>query len=66
MMYEALAPDSALSQGDILDDCPFFGLEATGETLDLNAAPARWLARVIVLTQACDITQTKTTKVLVG
>ncbi len=65
-MYQALAADVPLSQGDILDGCPLFGLEPRGDAIDLNAVPARWEARVIVLTQACDLAQTKTTKVLVG
>ena len=34
--------------------------------MDLSAAPTRWQERVIVLTQACDLVQTKTTKVLVA
>ena len=63
MMYQSLAADVPLSQGDILDGCPLFGLEPAGEAIDLNAAPSRWEARVIVLTQACDLAQTKTTKV---
>ncbi len=66
MMYQTLAPDAPLSQGDILDGCPLFGLDLTGDAIDIDAEPARWQARVIVLTQACDLAQTKTTKVLVG
>src|SRR5437868_12404179 len=66
MIYEAPPPDEALTQGDILDACPVFGFDATGDTVDLNAAPARWQERVVVLTQACDLAQTKTTKVLVA
>lgn len=66
MMYQTVAADVPLSQGDVIDGCPLFGLEPAGNGIDLNAAPARWEARVIVLTQACDLAQTKTTKVLVG
>jgi hypothetical protein len=65
-VYQALSPDVALSQGDVLDGCPLFGLSPQGQPVDLNAAPARWEARVIVLTQACDLAQAKTTKVLVA
>lgn len=32
----------------------------------MDAAPSRWQERVIVLTQACDLAQAKTTKVLVA
>jgi hypothetical protein len=66
MMYAAPAPEEPLSQGDILDACPIFGLETTAGCVDLDAAPARWRERIIVLTQACDLAHTKTTKVLVA
>jgi len=39
-------------------------LEVPVGGVDLDAAPARWHERVVVLTQACDLAQTKTTKVL--
>jgi hypothetical protein len=65
-MYQPLAPDVPLSQGDILDGCPLFGLEVAPDKIDLDAPPARWLARVIVLTQACDLAQTRTSRALVG
>lgn len=64
MMYAVPAPDEPLSQADILDSCLIFGLE-TAAGVDLEAAPARWQERVVALTQACDLAQTKTTKVLV-
>src|SRR5712692_10298577 len=66
MMYVVPTPEEPLSQGDILDACPIFGLEAPVGGVDLDAAPARWRERVFVLTQACDLAQTKTTKVLVA
>jgi hypothetical protein len=63
MMYVAPAPEESLSQGDILDACPIFGLEVVSVgSVDLDAAPARWRESVVVLTQACDLAQTKTTK----
>ncbi len=65
MIYTVPAPDEPLSQADILDACPVFGLE-TAAGVDLEAAPARWQERVVVLTQACDLAQTKTSKVLVA
>jgi hypothetical protein len=64
MMFMAPPAEESLSQGDILDDCPIFGLEVPAVGVDLDAAPARWRERVIVLTQACDLAHTKTTKVL--
>jgi len=66
MIFETPAIKDPLSQGDILDACPIFGFETSGTDVDLNAAPARWQERVIVLTQACDLAQAKTTKVLVA
>lgn len=64
-MFEAVAPDVPLSQGDVLDDCPVFGLEP-GSPVDLAAVPTRWSVRVIVLTQACDLAQAKASRVLVA
>jgi hypothetical protein len=66
MMYASSAADEPISPGDILDACPIFGLEVPASGVDLDAAPARWRERVIVVTQACDLAQTKTTKVLVA
>jgi len=66
MIYVNPVPGEPLSQADIFDACPIFGLETTGQEVNLSAAPARWQERVIVLTQACDLAQAKTTKVLVA
>lgn len=66
MMYSLPVPEEPLSQGDILDGCPIFGLEAGPTDVDLGAPPARWQERVIVLTQACDLAQSKATKILVA
>jgi len=66
MMYATPTAAELLSQADVLDSCPVYGLESTAGAVDLDAAPARWRERVIVLTQACDLAQTKTSKVLVA
>ena len=66
MLFAAPGPNEPLSQADILDGCPIFGFDVSGGHVELDAGPARWHERVIVLTQACDLTQTKTTKVLVA
>lgn len=63
MMYLQPTADEPLSHGDILDGCPVFGLESQD---DLDAAPSCWRERVIVLTQACDLVNAKTTKILVA
>jgi hypothetical protein len=65
MMYESIGPDANLSQGDILDDCPIVFLEeATTPGNAPEASSAR--QRVIVLTQACDMAQSKASRILVA
>jgi hypothetical protein len=66
MIYDSPPAEEPLSQGDILDGCPIFGLEVPAAGVDLDATPARWRERVIVLTQACDLAQAKSTKILVA
>lgn len=66
MMYVRPERDEPLAHGDILEGCPIFGLESRGGPVDLDAAPSRWRERVVVLTQACDLVQAKTTKILVA
>lgn len=56
----------ALDQGDIIDGCPLFRLSPTHQFVDFEASPLRWFSRVIVLTQACDLANAKTAKVLVA
>jgi hypothetical protein len=59
--------DSSLTQGDILDECPLVGLSAETPPPDLKKVPVnQWTSRVIVLTQACDLVQSKTGFVLVA
>lgn len=66
MIYQAPALEDPLTQGDIINACPIFGLEVPQAGVDLDAAPARWRERVVVLTQVCDLANVKTTKVLVA
>ena len=65
-MYQALPITEPLSQGDVIDGCPIFALDPVSTEIGAAAAPARWDMRVIVLTQACDLVQEKTTRVLVA
>jgi hypothetical protein len=65
-MYDLPEPRERLSQGDIIDGCPVFGLDDNGSTIDLDGAPLRWRAQVLVLTQACDLAQEKVTRVLIA
>jgi hypothetical protein len=66
MTYQVVAPEEPLSQGDIFDACPLDRIADGEGQADLDADPLRWTASVIVLTQACDLAQAKTTKVLVA
>ena len=66
-MFLVPAQDVPLTQGDVLDECPLVGLSAETLIIDLKNVPVnRWMARVIVLTQACDLAQAKTGVVLVA
>lgn len=55
-----------LSQGDVLDDCPILVWKLTPPPLDLNVPPEIRIIRAVVLTQACDLAQDKTTRVVVA
>ena len=52
-MYALLPPSEPLSQGDILDGCPLVFLDPTTDYKESTLSTAR----VIVLTQACDLAQ---------
>lgn len=65
-MYEGTSAESPLSQGDIIEGCPLFSLDDPNAVTDLTVAPTRWHSRVLVLTQACDLVQTKTMRVVVA
>jgi hypothetical protein len=55
-----------LSQGDILDDCPLvFWADETRAVAD-DARPHSVKARVIILTQACDLVNEKTMRAAVA
>ena len=64
-MYERLAPDAALSQGDVIEGCPLYYLPA-GLPFNIAGEPATWFERVVVLTQACDLAQKKAARVVVA
>ena len=66
-MFAVPAVTDLLTQGDLLDDCPLVSLSPDEPPFDPRAmAVQRWLSRVIVLTQACDLAQPKTDLVLVA
>jgi hypothetical protein len=59
MIYLSVPADMLLTQGDILDGCPVY---RRGEDDEVE----EFVARVIVLTQACDIAQQKADSVVVA
>jgi hypothetical protein len=63
-MYEQPL-ETGLSQGDILDDCPIL-VWKPAPPLDLDVPPEIRIIRVVVPTQACDLAQDKTTRVVVA
>ena len=71
-MFSVLPSDSPLTQGDIVDPCPLVELAVDefavdGPPRDVRSWPvSRWMARIIVLTQACDLAQGKSDRVVVA
>lgn len=65
-MYEKMPLESPLSQGDLIKDCPLFVLEDANGVADLTVSPLRWRSRVVILSQACDLVQSKTKRVVVA
>jgi hypothetical protein len=64
-MYEQPAAAN-LSQGDILDDCPILVWKLSPPPLNLDFAAEVRIIRVVVMTQACDVAQDKTTRIVVA
>jgi hypothetical protein len=64
-MYAQLGIAEPLSQGDILDGCPLFQL-VVSQPVNLNAEPLQFPSRVLVLTQACDLLNAKSRRVVVA
>jgi hypothetical protein len=64
VIYVEVEPGAPLSQGDILDDCPILFWEQSAHSGELEAMTRS--VRVVVLTQACDLAQTKANRVLVA
>lgn len=64
MIYEELEADAPLSQGDIIDACPLLFWEVS----ENDPAPQSVTrpVRVVVMTQACDLAQSKARRVLVA
>ncbi len=67
-MYLLPSSDESLSQGDIFDACQIFGIDPneTALNIDEEIIPDCYRERVVVLTQACDLANSKTSKILVA
>jgi crotonobetainyl-CoA:carnitine CoA-transferase CaiB-like acyl-CoA transferase len=65
-VYESPPRDTPLVQGDLIDGCPLFILENARRSAETEAVPKRWVTRVVALTQACDLAQAKSTRVVVA
>jgi hypothetical protein len=64
MIYADVAQEAPLPQGDIVDACPLLFWEQSSDSAELE--PVTRPVRVVVLTQACDLAQTKANRVLVA
>ena len=62
MIYQIPPPEEPISQGDIIDNCAILFWD--GSVGELQPATVR--VRVIILTQACDLAQSKAERVLVA
>jgi hypothetical protein len=65
-MYETVAPETILSQGDVIDDCPLTTIRSWPAEPGRDVLSETWTIRIVVLTQACDLAQVKTTRVVVA
>ena len=63
-MYLPAERSDSLTQGHILDSCPILGFEVSSP--DSQPVSTEERARVMVLSQACDLAQGKTERVLVA
>lgn len=61
-------PDAAepLTQGDILDECPVSIPELTAQVAGNQMAIEAYSHRVVLLTQACDLANSKTIRIVVA
>lgn len=66
LIYGDPKPDDPLSQGDVIDGCPFLVWEQSYRNDNPPWEPVRLLLRGVVLTQSCDLEWKKTTRVVVA
>jgi hypothetical protein len=63
-MYRQVDRDAPLTQGDIIDGCPLLIWDDSQP--DQRPQAGEFTGRIVVLTQACDLAQAKTTRVVVA
>ncbi len=67
MIYEVRSSEAPLDQGDIIDECPLvYWMADRQQNGALQVQSASSVERVVVLTQACDLANIKTSKVQVS
>jgi hypothetical protein len=66
MIYEHVGEVAPLSQGDILDDCPIVFWEVPDDEGASSPDAKMVQVRAVMLTQACDLAQSKASRVLVA
>lgn len=64
MIYEAIDAEAPLSQGDIIDRCQIVVRE--DDPVAEKLQPIQLEVRIAVLTQACDLAQSRTNRILVA
>src|SRR5687768_10321465 len=65
MIYQAVTTHVPLSQGDVIDHCPILAWDFEPDAKTAGE-PGVFELRVIVLTQACDLAQTRSSRVVVA
>ncbi|MDB5352156.1 MAG: hypothetical protein JWN86_3403 [Planctomycetota bacterium] len=64
-MYLAVPPQDGLSQGDIIDGCSILDMDPA-EPQSGGRSPIIYIARAIILTQECDLHDTRTPRVVIA
>ena len=66
MIFRRPLPEDDVDQGDLIDGCPLLWIADFDVRSPETSAVNRALARVVVLTQTCDLANQKTTQVVVA
>lgn len=66
MIYRLPATEDAVDQGDIIDDCPILQIAHFDPERPALPKVACSLARIVILTQTCDLANQKTQRISVA